>query len=128
MLSSVLRGARFCDLSIQQILLTLPKDEPLWLEAEPTNPYDHNAIKVWANVPEGVAADVPDLDERGEPQVREHDDHTQVFIGYIAKEHCYAVKMLGPVETLAAKIWEINGAMPELVVGLPHELGLVPAE
>ena len=105
MLTTILRGARFRPTEAQATTVALAADEQLWLRAEPTNPYDPNAIQVFA-----ATDSESDLVENG-----------RIFIGYVAKEDCASVKALGDPESLLCFVDMPNGAQPQLRIELPSD-------
>lgn len=106
-----LRGGRFRPMRAQETTMSLAPGETVYLQPEPTNKFDPDAIAIWAL----YAGPTEDL---GEGATRTFNDSTQIMIGYVAKELTGQVRALGEPEELSAYVAAINGIMPEIEITL----------
>ena len=108
MFRTELRGGFYRALSAQHTILSLPEGARLWLEPEPTNKFDPNAIQVWNLPPDGPR------------------DEAEHFLGYIAKEDCEDIRGYiddeDPEHTsYACKVETPAGLKPLLLIGFIEE-------
>lgn len=112
MLAFELRGAFHRTHEAQHAVLSLPVGARVWLEREPTNRYDSNAVQVWNLPPDGPR------------------DEAVSFLGYVPKEdaedaHSYLLDGDNPY---LCKVVELCGLKPKLMLGYAFEFEALPEE
>ena len=111
MMTFELRGAFHRTMEAQHTVLSLPVGARVWLEREPTNRYDRNAVQVW---------DLPPNMPR---------DEATSFLGYVPKEdaedsHSY---LLDDDNPYLCEVAELCGLKPSLSSVTPSSSKRSPA-